>query len=114
VNVVLRNASRVCGYSYSLQSTAPWARVNPLLTSGRVGSSPAKSAPAARDSGQGNGFEPLLISARGLAAGVHLASLVVQSQDAVRNPTRVRIRLNVVLAALHHGVRRRRADRFTG
>jgi hypothetical protein len=105
VNLVLRNAARVCGYAYSLQVTQPWVRINPFLMAGRVGATPAKSAPKARDTGQGNGFEPLTISAKGLAYGVHHATLIVQSENAVHNPTRVRITLRVLHPRHKHPAR---------
>lgn len=115
VSLVLSNASRTCGYAYSLQITEPWVRVSPGLTSGTVGASPPKAAPRATDTGQGNGYEPLSISAKGLAAGVHHATVVVQSQNAVHNPTRVRITLRVAPAQHRHAVRRAwRASGFTG
>jgi hypothetical protein len=118
LNLVLRNASGVCGYAYSLQPTARWVSVNPYLMAGRVGARPAQAAPRAGGTGQGNGFEPLTISARGLAEGVHHAGLIVQSENAVRNPTRVAIRLRVVGASPRHAVRARgtrgRAAGFTG
>jgi pro-kumamolisin-like protein len=95
VKLVLSNASRTCSYAYSLQITRPWVRLSPYLMSGTVGPSRARAAPTANDTGQGNGFEPLTITARGLADGVYHAVVVVQSQDAVHNPTRVRVTLRV-------------------
>jgi hypothetical protein len=86
--------------------TQPWVKINRLLTAGRVGAAPARSAPAAKDTGQGNGFEPLTISAKGLAGGVHHATVIVQSQNAVHNPTRVRITLNVLHPRHKHTARR--------
>ena len=118
VNLVVRDLSRACGYVYSLQDAASWVTVNPFLMSGRVGPQTARSAPSARSTGQGNGFEPLTISARGLSEGVHHASLIVQSQNAAHNPTRVSIRLTVVAPSSQHAVRARGASRgaagFTG
>ncbi len=56
VKLVLRDASRSCGYDYSIQPTRPWVKVNPYLMAGKVGASPATSAPVATDTGQGNGL----------------------------------------------------------
>ncbi len=112
VKLVLSNASRTCSYAYSLQITRPWVKVSPYLMSGTVGSSPARSAPKATDTGQGNGFEPLTISAQGLANGVHHDTVIVQSQNAVHNPTRVGITIRVGAPAPGHG--RRQADRASG
>jgi hypothetical protein len=116
VKLVLGNASRTCGYSYSLQITRPWVKVSPFLTSGRVGASPAKSAPKATDTGQGNGFEPLTISAKGLDSGVHHATLIVQSQNSAHNPTRVPITIRVSPPRHRQGGRKPagRASGFTG
>jgi kumamolisin len=112
VKLVLRNASHTCGYAYSLQITRPWAKVSPDLTSGTVGASPAKAAPKATDSGQGNGFEPLTIRAKGLANGSYHASVIVQSQNAVHNPTRVGITIRV--SSPRHRRGRHQAGRAAG
>jgi hypothetical protein len=114
VNLVLSDASRLCGYAYSLQTTRPWVRVNPFLMAGRVGARPARSAPAARDTGQGNGFEPLSIRARGLAPGVYHASVIVQSENAVHNPTWVRITLRVGASPRHRARQAGGGPGFTG
>lgn len=115
VKLVLRNASRTCGYAYSLQITRPWVRVSPYLTAGQVRPAPARAAPKPTDTGQGNGFEPLTVSARGLANGVYHAAVIVQSQDAVHNPTRVRVTLRVGPASHRHSMRGARpASGFTG
>lgn len=114
VDLVLSDAAHKCGYAYSLQVTQPWVGVNPNLLSGGVGSSRATKPPSTNDTGEGNGFTPLTISAKGLAKGVHHALVIVQSQNAVRNPTVVHVTLTVG-AGPSHGVRkgvRRRG--FTG
>jgi Pro-kumamolisin, activation domain/Subtilase family len=112
VKLVLSNASRTCGYAYSLQITRPFVRVSPYLMSGTVGATPASSAPKATDTGHGNGVEPLTISAKGLANGVYHDTVLVQSQNAGHNPTRVRITLRVSPPRRRHG--RRRAARVSG
>ena len=115
VKLVLSDASRTCGYSYSLQTTRSWVRINPYLVAGKVGASPAKSAPKASDTGQGNGFGPLTVSARGLSNGIHHASVIVQSQNAVHNPTRIGITITVGSPQRRHGRRQaHRASGFTG
>jgi hypothetical protein len=115
VDLVLSDASRTCGYAYSLQATHPWVTMNPYLRAGRVGRLPARSAPRASDTGQGNGFVPLTISARRLSSGVHRAGVVIQSQDAVHNPTRVNITLRVgPLRPRAQSARSRSAPGFTG
>ncbi len=112
VNLVLRNASRQCGYAYSLQVTQPWVRVSPYLLSGRIGAKPAHKAPSAKDTGGGNGFTPLTISAKSLGTGVYHAHVIVQSQNAVHNPTVVPITLTVGKGGSHKAVRR--PSSFTG
>ena len=115
VRLVLSNASHACGYAYSLAITQPWVHVSPYLMSGTVAAAPAKAAPKATDTGQGNGFEPLTISAKGLAKGEHHATVIVQSQNAVHNPTRVRITLRVGSAPQRHTASQARgASGFTG
>lgn len=114
VNLVLSDASGVCGYAYSLQVTRPFVRVRADLAAGQVGPSAATSAPRPGGTGHGNGFEPLTVSARGLANGAHHATVLVQSQDAVHNPTRVRVTLRVVPAQHHHAAPRGRSAGFTG
>jgi kumamolisin len=95
VKLVLSDASGVCGYAYSLQTVGKWLTVNQDLQAGTVGPRPAKSAPKATDSGQGNGFEPLIVRAYPRTAGTYPGSVIVQSQDAVHNPTRVPVKLIV-------------------
>jgi hypothetical protein len=111
VDLVLRDASHKCGYAYSLQPSAPWVKINPHLQSGGVGASPAHKAPSTNDTGEGNGFTPLTISAKGLAAGVHHARLIIQSENAVHNPTSVPITVTVGSGGPH---RRRRAGQRSG
>jgi hypothetical protein len=113
VRLVLGNAAHACGYAYSLEITRPWVRVNPYLLSGTVGASPATAAPKATDTGQGNGYEPLTVTAQGLAKGVHHATVIIQSQNAVHNPTRVRITLRVGSAQPRH-TKAQPASGFTG
>jgi hypothetical protein len=113
MNLVLSNASRTCGYAYSLQITRRFVQLSPYLMAGNIGASPARSAPKAGDTGHGNGFEPLTISARGLTSGVYHARLIVQSQNAVHNPTRVRVTLRVG-PPRHHHARRQPGRSFTG
>jgi hypothetical protein len=112
VNLVLSDASGVCGYAYSLQLTRRWVTLNPYLMAGTVRAKHGSGPPKANDTGEGNGFEPLTLSAKGLSVGVHHAVATVQSQNAVRNPTVVRIRLTV-LAPVKHG-RRDSADQARG
>jgi hypothetical protein len=94
-DVALSDASKVCGYGYSLSSSAPWATVSPDLYSGTVPVPAATSAPSSSDTGGGNGFTPVVISTKGLANGVYHASITVQSQTAVHNPTVVPLTLTV-------------------
>jgi hypothetical protein len=103
VNLVLSDAAHKCGYAYSLQVSGPWVKVNQNLLSGGVGASPANKPPTTNDTGEGNGFTPLAISARGLSDGVYHARVIVQSQNAVHNPTIVPVTLKV--AGVQHGVR---------
>jgi kumamolisin len=107
VKLVLSDASGVCGYAYSLKTSGRWLAVSPDLQSGTVGRRPAKSAPRATDTGQGNGFEPVIINARGLADGTYPGSVIVQSQNAVHNPTRVPVKVIV-------GTQHRPRASFTG
>jgi len=102
VNLGLRDASSTCGYAYSLQGSTPWATFAPDLQSGSVGPSPATSAPTgATDTGAGNGFTPIVISAAGLEPGTYHAHVTVQSQNAAANPTTVPITVNVFGARPH-------------
>jgi hypothetical protein len=121
VDLVLADSSHTCGYTYSLQTGRPWVRINRFLMSGRVAPRPARSAPPAGDTGHGNGFTPLRISARSLAKGLYHATVMIQSQNAVRNPNRVRITLAVGRPLPHGGVsardargRPRGSEGFTG
>jgi|GEM_PF-4819310 len=95
VSLVLRDASASCGYAYSLQFTGRWASTRSDLYSGSVGAHPARSAPSASDTGEGNGFTPVTFTARGLAPGVYRAQVIIESQTAVANPTRVSLTLTV-------------------
>lgn len=106
VNLVLSDASHKCGYAYSLQATQRWVKINPDLQSGGVGGSPAHKVPSTNDTGQGNGFTPLIISAKGLAKGVYHARVIVQSENAVHNPTSVPLTLTVGGAKSHRARRR--------
>jgi hypothetical protein len=121
VHLVLSDASRKCGYAYSLQPTKSWLSVNPHLMSGKVGARPARSAPSTSDTGQGNGFTPLRISAKHLTDGVYHASVVIQSENAAGNPRRVQVKLIVGPHTPHrsHGThdpshRAKRRRGFTG
>jgi len=95
VNLVLRDASAVCGYAYSLQATHTWVQINSDLQSGIVAPTPATAAPSASDTGGGNGFTPITLSAAGLKAGVYKAQVIVNSQNAGSSPTKVPIKLTV-------------------
>jgi hypothetical protein len=95
VDVVLSDAAHVCGYVYSLGSLASWIQVNPDLYSGTVPATTATAPPAARDTGDGNGFTPVTISAAGLAPGTYHSQLTINSQTANSNPTRVKVTLRV-------------------
>ncbi len=95
VNLVLRDSSGVCGYAYSLQPTHSWVRIDSYLLAGTVGPTPATAVPSASDTGGGNGFTPVTISSAGLAPGVYKATVIVNSQNAVANPTTVPITLTV-------------------
>jgi kumamolisin len=95
VNLALRDTSGVCGYAYSLQFDQPWASTGGDLYSGTVAARPATAAPQATDTGEGNGFTPITISAAGLAPGTYHANVIVQSQNAAANPTKVPITLTV-------------------
>lgn len=97
-NVVLRDPSGTCGYAYSLGTTAPWATFAPDLQSGTVGETPATAPPAtATDTGSGNGFTPVTISAAGMRAGrTYRSQLTVQSQNAAGNPGTVPITVHVL------------------
>ncbi|MFL5822171.1 MAG: protease pro-enzyme activation domain-containing protein [Solirubrobacteraceae bacterium] len=118
VNLVLADSSHTCGFSYSLQRNRPWVKINRYLLAGNVAARPARSAPSASDTGRGNGFTPLTISTKSLARGIYHATVIIQSQDAVRNPSRVRITLAVGRPLPRHAVDGRRRARgrrsFTG
>jgi Pro-kumamolisin, activation domain len=114
--LVLSDASHRCGYAYSLQITSHWVKINKNLLSGGVGASPAHRAPSANDTGEGNGYTPLTISAKGLAPGIYHAQIIVQSETAVRNPTIVPVTLTVGAVGSHgvRGHRRGGGSGFTG
>jgi pro-kumamolisin-like protein len=96
VDLVLSDSSHDCGYSYGLGSFASWLSIAPNIFSGTVGAQPATSAPATTtDTGQGNGFTPVTISAAGLAKGVYRSVITINSQNANYNPTRVPVTLRV-------------------
>jgi hypothetical protein len=97
-NVVLRDTSGSCGYAYSLQSSAPWATFAADLESGTVATSPASGPPAsAADTGSGNGFTPVTISAAGMRAGrTYHGKIIVQSQSAAGNPGTVPLTVHVL------------------
>jgi kumamolisin len=96
VDLVLSDSAHVCGYAYSLGSFASWVRIADGLYSGTVGAHAATSAPASpTDTGQGNGFTPVTISAAGLRAGVYRTVLTINSQNANYNPTRIPVTLRV-------------------
>jgi len=95
VNLALSDPSRVCGYAYSLEFDQPWASTGADLYSGTVPATPATAAPSASDTGGGNGFTPITISAAALAPGTYHANVIVQSQNAAANPTKVPITLTV-------------------
>jgi hypothetical protein len=99
VNLALKDSSATCGYAYSLGSSASWATVNPYLMAGTVAATPATGAPSATDTGSGNGFTPITISAGGLSAGVYHATITINSQNAVASPTVVPITLTVTKAS---------------
>jgi hypothetical protein len=85
VNLALSDASKVCGYAYSLESDEPWATINADLFSGTVSVPAATSAPSASDTGGGNGFTPVTIDTTGMNPGEHVAYITVDSQNAVNN-----------------------------
>ena len=95
VSLALSDSSGVCGYAYSLQIDQQWASIATDLSSGTVAATPASAAPAASDTGEGNGFTPITIDAAGLAPGTYHANVIVQSQDAAANLTKVPITLTV-------------------
>jgi kumamolisin len=97
VNLVLSDPSGTCGYAYSLQNTAPWATFAADLESGTVGTSAATAPPAsATDTGSGNGFTPVTISAAGMRAGrTYHSKITVQSQNAAANPGTVPVTVHV-------------------
>jgi len=96
VDLVLSDSAHVCGYAYSLGSFASWLSIAPNSFSGTVGAQPASSAPASTtDTGQGNGFTPVRLSAAGLAPGVHRTVITINSQNANYNPTRIPVTLRV-------------------
>jgi kumamolisin len=95
VDLVLSDASHVCGYAYSLGSFASWIEVDPDLYSGTVPVATATAPPTARDTGDGNGFTPLTISAAGLAPGTYHSAITINSQTANANPTSVKVTLRV-------------------
>jgi hypothetical protein len=99
-SLVLADSSKTCGYAYSLSSGASWATINPYLLSGTVPVPAATAAPtSATDTGSGNGFTPVTISAAGLAPGTYKTNLTVNSQNAVTNPTVIPITLTIPGAA---------------
>jgi hypothetical protein len=95
LSLVLRDASRSCGFVYSLLINRSWATTRSGLYSGSVGAQPATAPPSANDTGQGNGYTPITISAKGLAPGTYRAQVTVDSENAARNPTRIPITLTV-------------------
>jgi len=99
VNLALSDSSAVCGYAYTLQFEQPWASTGADLYSGTVPATPATAPAAASDTGAGNGFTPITISAAGLAPGTYHGNVVVESQNAVANPTKVPIALTVTGSA---------------
>ena len=97
-NLILADSSNTCGYAYSLDTGAASVTTNPFLASGFVPVPPATVAPEsseAFDTGSGNGYTPLVISAAGLAPGTYKTQITINSQDAVTNPTVVPVTLNV-------------------
>ena len=95
VKLVLHDASHTCGFVYSLQINRPWATTGSGLYSGSVGAQPASGPPSANDTGQGNGFTPIAISAKGLVPGSYRAQVAVDSENAAASPTRIPITLTV-------------------
>jgi hypothetical protein len=96
VHLALSDSSKTCGYVYSLSIDQPWATVNPDLMSGTVAVPAATAAPSSpSDTGQGNGYTPITISAKGLKPGTYHAAVRVDSEDAVTNPMTVPITLTV-------------------
>jgi hypothetical protein len=95
VDVVLADSAHLCGFAYSIASSASWAQIPGGLEAGTVGAAPASAAPAASDTGAGDGFTPVTLSAAGLRPGTYTARLTVQSENAANNPLAVPIRLTV-------------------
>jgi hypothetical protein len=95
VDLSLSDASGVCGYAYSLGIDQPWAHIAAGLQSGVVPAEPVKVAPAPGDTGIGNGFTPITISASGLAPGSYQAHVTIQSQNAAGNQLAIPIDLTV-------------------
>jgi hypothetical protein len=96
VPLVLRDSSGVCGYAYSMSVNQTWATINPYLLAGSVAAAPATAAPASpSDTGSGNGYTPVTISAAGLAPGTYNTDVTINSQNANTNPTTVPITLTV-------------------
>jgi hypothetical protein len=81
-SVTLSDSSHSCGYVYSMSSAASWAHPDGTAYNGDVAPTGAAAI-------------PVRISAKHLSAGVHPLTLVVQSQNAEVNPTRITIRVVV-------------------
>jgi kumamolisin len=95
-DVILSDSSGTCGYAYSVSTGVTWATINPYLAAGTVAVPAASAAPSSpSDTGSGNGFTPIAISAVGLKAGTYQASVEVQSQNAAENRTKIPITLTV-------------------
>jgi Pro-kumamolisin, activation domain len=95
-DVILSDSSGTCGYAYSVSTGASWATINPYLAAGTVAVPAAAAAPSSPvDTGSGNGYTPITISAAGLKAGTYETDLEVQSQNAAADRTKIPITLTV-------------------
>ncbi len=90
----LSDSSHSCGYVYSVSSQQSWAHPDTDNFSGTVAPR-GSGAVGGSDTGSGSGTVPVRISAKHLAVGRHRLTLVVQSQNAEPNPTRVHLTVTV-------------------
>ncbi len=81
--LTLSDAAKSCGYTYSVQSSVPWAIVDP---GSYIGTVPA---------GGGLASVPIRFDASGMSPGTYYGTLTVQSSNAEPNPVKVPITLTV-------------------
>jgi hypothetical protein len=94
VTVSLNDASKSCGYDYSVSSNHNWATPNKDDYSGTVAPTGSGSA-GGSDTGSGTGTIPVVVSAKNLKVGKHHATLTVQSENAEPNPLHIHLHVHV-------------------